>query len=46
MIVIATSLRNFQAGKDLVRVLSKKHRVRTPFDSQHIKGSKTLVKSA
>ena len=46
MIVIATLLRNFQAGKDLVRLLSKKHRVRTHFDSQHIKGSKTLVKSA
>ena len=30
--------------KDLVRPLSKKRRFRTPFESQHVKGSQTLVK--
>ena len=45
IIVIATLLRNLQGVKDLVRLLSKKHCFRTPFDSQHVKGSKTLVKS-
>ena len=35
MIVVATLLRKLQAVKDLVRLLSKKHRFRTPFDSQH-----------
>ena len=46
MIVRATLLRNFQAVKDLFRLLSKKHPFRAPFDSQHVKGSQTLVKSA
>ena len=46
MIVIATLFRKLQTVKDLVRPLSKKHRFRTPFDSQHVKGSQTLVKSA
>ena len=46
MIVIATLFRKLQIVKDLVRPLSKKHRFRTPFDSQHVKGSQTLVKSA
>ena len=32
--------------KDLVRPLSKKPYFRTPFGSQHVKGSETLVKSA
>ena len=45
IIVIATLLRNLQGVKDLVRLLSKKHCFRTPFDTQHVKGSKTLVKS-
>ena len=45
MIFIATLLRNVQAVKDLVRLLSKKHCFRTPFDSQHVKVSHTLVKS-
>ena len=45
MIVIATLLRNLQAVKGLVRLLSKKHYFRTPFDSQHVKGSQTHVKS-
>ena len=35
-----------QTIKDLVRPLSKKHRFRTSFDSQHVKASETLVKSA
>ena len=46
MIVIATLLRNLQAVKDLVRPLSKKYRLRTPFDSEDVKRSETLVKSA
>ena len=46
MIVIATLLRNLQTVKDLVRLLSKEHCFRPPFDSQHVKGSQTLVKSA
>ena len=45
MIVIATLFRKLQTVKDLVRALSKKHRFRAPFDSQHVKGSHTLVKS-
>ena len=45
IIVIVTLLRNLQAVKDLVRLLSKKHSFRTPFDSQHTKGSQTIVKS-
>ena len=45
MIVIATLFRNFQTAEDLVRALSRKHRFRTPFDSQHVKGSQTLVES-
>ena len=35
-----------QAVKDLVRPLSRKNCFRTPFDSEHVKGSQTLVKSA
>ena len=46
MIVIATSFRKLQSVKDLVRPLSKKHRLRTPFDSQHVKGYQILLKSA
>ena len=46
MIVIATLLRNLQAVKNLIRLLSKKHCFRTPFDSQHVKGSQSLEKSA
>ena len=45
MSVIATLLRKLEAVKDLVRPLSKKHRFRTPFDSQHVKRCQTLVKS-
>ena len=46
MIVIATLLRKLQAKEDLVRPLYKKHRLRKPFDSQHVKESQTFVKSA
>ena len=46
MIVIANLLRKLQPLKNLVRRLSKKQCFRTPFDSQHVKGSQTLVKSA
>ena len=47
MIVIATLLRKLQAVKNLVNLLSKKkHCFRTPFGSQQVEGSQTLVKSA
>ena len=45
MIVIATLLRKLQAVKDLAGPLSKKHRFRTPVDSQHLKEIQILVKS-
>ena len=41
MIVIANVFPKLQAVKDLVTPLSKKHRLRTPFDNQQ-----TLVKSS
>ena len=46
MIVIANLFRKLQTVKDWVRPLFKKHRVRNSFDSQHVKGSEILVKSA
>ena len=46
MIFIATLFRKLQNVKDLVTPLAKKIRFRTPFDSQHVKASQTLVKSA
>ena len=46
MTLIATLLRKLPTVKDLVRRLYKKQRFRTPFDSQHDKGSRTLGKSA
>ena len=46
MIVIPTLFRKLQNVKNLVAPLSKKHRSRTPFDSQRVKGSQTLAKSA
>ena len=45
MIVIAVLLQNLQAVKDLVRLLSQKHCFRTPFDSQHVKGSQIVGKA-
>ena len=46
MIVISALFRKLQNVKDLGRPLSKKHRFRKPLDSQHVKGSQTLVKSS
>ena len=46
MIVIPTLFRKLEPVKDLVRQLYKKHCFRAVFDSQHVKGSETLVKSA
>ena len=43
---MSTLFQVLQTVKDLVRRLSKKHRFRTPFDSQHVKGSQTIVKSS
>ena len=45
MMVLANLLRKLQTVKDLVRPLSKKQCFRTAFDSQHVKGCQTLVKS-
>ena len=45
MILIATLFGKLDTVKELVRRLFKKQRLRNPFDSQHIKGSQTLVKS-
>ena len=44
MIVIPASFRKLETVIDLIRPLSKKHRFRTPFDSEHVKVSETLVK--
>ena len=46
MIIIATLFPKLPNIKDLVRTFSKKHRFRTPFDSEHVKVSQTLVKSS
>ena len=45
IIVIANVFPKLQTFKDLVRPLSKKRRLRTPFENQHPKGSQTLVRS-
>ena len=46
MIAIPTLFRKLQNVKNLVGALSKKHRSRTAFDSQRVKGSQTLAKCA
>ena len=46
MILIATLFGKSDTVKELVKPLSKKHRLRNPFDSQDIKGSQLLAKSA
>ena len=46
MIFIATLFRKLHTVKGLVIPLSKKDRLRTPFDGQHVKRSKTLAKEA
>ena len=43
--VIATLFRKLQTVKELVTPISEKHRFRTPFDREHVKGSQTLVKT-
>ena len=45
MIVIASFFWKWKTVKDLIRPLSKKHRLKTPFGSESVKGSQTLVKS-
>ena len=44
-IVLANVFPKLQTVKNLVRLLSKKRRFTTRFDSQHVKGSQMLVKS-
>ena len=46
MIVVDNVLPKLQTVKDLVRPLSKKRRFRTLFDSQHVQGFETLMKSS
>ena len=46
MIVIANKFPKLQTVKYLVRPLTKKRRFRTSFDSQHVQGSQTFVKSS
>ena len=46
MRVIATFFRKLETAKDFFRPISKKHSFGTPFDSQQVKGSQSLVKSA
>ena len=41
-----TLFRKLQNVKHLLRKLFKKQRFRTPFDSQHVKGCQTLLKSS
>ena len=45
MTLIAYVFLKLQTVKDLVRPMSKKRPLRTPFDSQHVKGSQTPAKS-
>ena len=45
MMVIANVFPKLQTVKNFVRLLRKKRRFRTSFDSQHVKVSKTLAKS-
>ena len=45
IIVIALLLPKLQTVKGLIRPLSKKRSLRTLFESQHLKGSQTLMKS-
>ena len=46
MIIIATLLWVLQALKDLIRPLSEKQCFKAPFESQHVKTSQTIAKSA
>ena len=42
MTFIAYAFPKLQLAKDFVRPMSKKHRFRTPFNSQHVKVSQTI----
>ena len=44
MIWTPALFRKLQTVKDLIRLLSKKHRFRIPFDCQHVKVTETLLK--
>ena len=46
MVLIADAFPKLGTSKVMVRIMSKKHHFRTPFNSQHVKGSQTLLKSA
>ena len=46
MIVIANVFSKLQTVKDFVKQLSGRRRFRTSFDSQHVNGCQTLMKSA
>ena len=46
MIVIATLFGKLDTVKELVRPLSKKHRSRTLFDTEHVKDFQILAKPA
>ena len=46
MSLMADIFRKLQSAKNVVRKMSKKPRLRTPFDNQHAKGSRKLTKSA
>ena len=45
MTVIAIVFPKLQTVKDVFRPLSKNHRFRTLFDTEHVKGFQILVKS-
>ena len=46
MTLIAYGFPKLQTAKNLVRPVSRKSRLRTPFDSQYVKGAQALAKSA
>ena len=46
MTPIAYVFKKLQTAKNVVKSMSKKHRFRTPFYSQDLKGSQALLKSA
>ena len=46
MIVITNIFPEFKTAKDIFRHISNKPRFRAPFNSQRVKGSQTLAKSA
>ena len=46
MIVIANVFPKLQTVKDLVRLLTKKRRFKTSFESQHVQAFQTFIKSS